>query len=219
MTAMSRKIRTVLNRLVVCVALILPIAGLAPTTQAAIITIDAAGFAEGTDLSHISPHVSLQDMAGSFGSGPITSRRSSFSDNLVFGTFELGWSACADRLECARGFGMVFAEAPQWVSMSMRLHEIADFGFGVSWFAFDAAGDLLSFGTAGTEGYVSGQFFAWNVVVPGMKSLVLGGGDFPSPGDFDRLSFAVGVPEPSTLFLSIAGLAGIGLRALRRRAS
>ncbi|MGM0767775.1 MAG: PEP-CTERM sorting domain-containing protein [Pseudomonadota bacterium] len=178
-------------------------------TEAGIITIEAFEYSEGTDLSNISPHVTLQGLDGTYSSGPITARRSGFSGDLVFGTFELGWTTCVGRYECAMGFGMAFREAPQWVSLSMRLHNIAVYEYGVSWLAFDSAGDLITFGNAGTDGYKPGQFFAWNIEVPNMTSLVVGGGNYPSPGDFDRLSFAVGVPEPSGLLLSALGLAGI----------
>ena len=216
MTFKYRLLNIVLAGLAVFAALIVSAAIMSSTTQAAIITIDAGSHAEGTDLSNISPFVKLQSLDGSYGSGPITSRRSAFSDNLVFGTFELGWTQCVGRHECAKGFGLAFSESPQWVSLSMRLHNIAVYEYGVSWLAFDAAGDLLASGRASTEGYLPGQFFAWNVVVPSMMSLVLGGGDYPSAGDFDRLSFAVGVPEPSSL--ELAGL-GLIIVCMRRRKS
>ncbi|MBS8242023.1 PEP-CTERM sorting domain-containing protein [Marinobacter lipolyticus] len=185
------------------------------TTEAGIITIEAFEYSEGTDLSNISPHVTLQRLYGTGSSGPITAQRSGFSGDLVFGTYELGWNTCVGRYECAMGFGMAFSEAPQWVSLSMRLHNIAVYEYGVSWLAFDSAGDLITFGRADTDGYKPGQFFAWNIQVPNMSSLVVGGGDYPSPGDFDRLSFAVGVPEPAPFAMLAVGLGGIAL--LRRR--
>lgn len=191
---------------------------MSPNTEAGIITINPSNYADNTDLSTISPHVTLGSLDGSYGSGPITARRSGYSGGSSFGSFELGWTRCVGRYECAKGFGMAFREVPQWVSLSLTLTNIvlSDLS-SLGWFAFDANGDLLATGFTDLFGLQPGQFYAWNITVPEMMSLVVGGGDYPSPGQFDRLSFAVGVPEPSGWVLSVLGLAGIVLRLRRSR--
>ena len=216
MSSTYEKLRMVLAGFAASIALTV-FSFLSPSiTEASIITIDPGAYAEGADLSTVSPFVTLQSLDGTYGSYPITALTSSFSGAQVFNGFsEISWtdSHCVGRYECARGFGMAFREPPHWVSLSMIFTNmvLSDLS-SIGWFAFDASGDLLASGGARTYGYQPGQFFALNIAVPDMSSLVVGGSNYPMPGQFDRLSFAVGVPEPSGLVLSCLGLAGVFLR-------
>jgi len=212
------KFRTALVGVAASIALALSTILIPSVAGASIITIDAGDYANGDDLSSVSPFVDLNWLDGSYGYRPVTARTSFFSGDQVFGTFELGWTECVNRYECAMGFGMAFREAPHWVSLSIRFTNIvlSDLS-SVGWFAFDASGDLLALDFIDAYGSQPGQYYALNIAVPGMHSLVVGGGGYPSAGDFERLSFAVGVPEPSTLVLSGMGLAGMILLRRRRR--
>jgi len=204
-----RKTKAVMAAIAATVALTASASMIPSVSEASIITIDPDDYQEGKDLSDVSSFVSLNWLGGSEGFRPAVVRTSFFSGDQVFGTFELGWTDCVDRYECAMGFGMAFRESPHWVSLSIRFTNLvlSDLS-SIGWFAFDASGDLLASDFINPYGSQPGQYYALNVTVPNMHSLVLGGADYPSAGDFDRLSFAVGVPEPSTLALSCLGLAG-----------
>ncbi|KMQ74601.1 PEP-CTERM sorting domain-containing protein [Marinobacter subterrani] len=179
-------------------------------TEASIITVDPGDYAEGADLSNVSPFVTLQYLDGSYGSYPIKAKRSFFSGDLTFGTMQSQWVQCVGRYECAQGFGMAFTHSPRWVSFSMTLTNIVLSELStLVWHAFDEVGDEIAWQRTITYGLEPGQFYSWNIAVPNMKYLVVGGGGYPSPGEFNQLSFAVGVAEPSALALFSLGLMGL----------
>lgn len=218
MSSTYEKLRMVLAGFAASIALTVFSFLIPSISEASIITIDPGAYAEGADLSTVSPFVTLQSLDGPYGTYPITALTSSFSGARVFNGFsEIAWTQCVGRYECARGFGMAFHESPHWVSLSMTFTNmvLSDLS-SIVWFAFDASGDFLASGGARTYGYQPGQFFALNIAVPDMMSLVVGGDLYPMPGEVDRLSFAFGVPGPSSLVLSFLGLTGIILLRSRR---
>lgn len=217
MSATYEKLRRVIVDGVASIALTVFALFIPSITEAAIITIDPSDYAEGANLSNVSPFVTLQYLDGSYGSYPIETKRSSFSGDLTFGTMHSQWVQCVGRYECAQGFGMAFTQSPRWVSFSMTLTNFVLSELStLVWHAFDGAGYEIAWQRTITYGYQPGQFYSWNIAVPNAKYLVVGGGGYPSPGEFDRLSFAVGVAEPSALALFSLGLIGI---FFQRRAS
>ncbi|MDK8464273.1 PEP-CTERM sorting domain-containing protein [Marinobacter sp. SS13-12] len=190
-------------------------------TEASIITIEPDDFAEGTDLSSVSSYVSLQSLVANYREpGPIYATRSrpeyrAPTGELVFGNFGAGigiLDECETDFECAIGFGMTFHQPVRWVSLLYQnwgYPFMGGYGLPNIWYAFDVNGDRIEWGVSSTMGDTLGQVFSLNLAIPGMKSLVVGGGATINAMEYDRLSFAVGVPEPAPLALLAVGLGAV----------
>lgn len=195
--------------------------------SATVIVLEPDHFPVGTDLSNASPYVTLQSLDGGYGSGPVyatlsTSEFDAPTGELVFGNFPGGWADCEGHLDCAQGFGMIFHQPIDWVSLkaiNTGYGFPGEFGLSATWLAFDANGDYL------TDGYSFGASpdnlgipFSLDLAIQDMTSLVVGGSTQINALQFDELSFGlspVDVPEPTTL--ALLGLGLVGLAFARRR--
>ncbi|MGO1461777.1 MAG: PEP-CTERM sorting domain-containing protein [Marinobacter sp.] len=197
------------------------------TTMATIITVEPDDFAEGTDLSNVSPYVSLQSLGGTgYESQPVYSTRSNPryrapTGELVFGTFgsTFGFDCGDGYFECAFGFGMTFHQPVSWVSLLYQNifdgdTEARYYNHPLDWFAYDSSGEQIAKGRqiSGSPG----QVFSLNLAIPNMKHLVVGANDGVNLMETDRLSFAVDVPEPTPAALLAIGL-GAMLVARKRK--
>lgn len=199
--------------------------------SASIIVLEPDDYLEGTDLSNVSPYVTLESKDGGFGSWPVYATKSDSdfaapTGELVFGNFPGGWVDCVDHFDCAQGFGMTFHQPVDWVSLqaiNTGYGIPGEFGLSAVWFAFDANGDYLTQGHGFGEDFDNlGKPFSLDVAIPGMQSLVFGGDSSISALQFDQLSFsmpAVDVPEPATLGLFGLGLAGLAFSRRRQQKS
>jgi hypothetical protein len=186
--------------------------------MASIITVEPDDFAEGADLSNVSPYVSLQSLNGNLAEpGPVYAtgsnpRYRSPTGELVFGTFQSTFT-CETGFECSIGFGATFHQPVSWVSLLYQNifgeESGTPYNLSLDWFAFDFSGEHIASGKGSQIIGSPGQVFSLNLAIPNMKSLVVGGHDGISVMEIDRLSFAVGVPEPTPL-----GLLGLGLGAI-----
>lgn len=186
------------------------------TAAATIIEIEPDDYAEGTELTNISPYVTLQHASGMLAWPPtpiyatnISHRFSAPTGELGFGRFAGGPVDCEDQVECYTGFSMTFHQPVNWVSL-----DAINFGYppgiGTVWQAFDETGALITEGIAG-NGF--GEPYQFTVAVPGMRTLIAGGEHTTGALEYDYLRFEL--PEPT--LLPLFGFSLAGLYFIRRR--
>src|SRR5690606_19628402 len=203
-----------------------------PLGHATTIKIEPDDYLDGTDLSNISSHVTLQNRYLEYdeGSGNLKSRTEAvYADSTrplsngdpaptgsrTFGNFAYeGAGANINDDCCYGGFGMFFNEAVDRVSL-LAVSWYPPEDLRTYWTAFDKSGNPLGYGTYGPGAY--GKSFEVDIHLNGMWSLIIGGGDGTAAYEFDALTFDV--PEPSPLSLSVLATAAIGWRMRRRRST
>lgn len=197
---------------------------LAPfASHAMTVTIEPDDYAIGTDLSNISPFVTLQKME--VWMGAVTPSGSVFSEAVsggggfnppaptgdqTFGNYGYGYGF-------GTAFGLMFHTAVSNVSLLANSYYWP--GVPTTWAAFDASGNRLAVGSLGRD-VPAGESFQVEVNVENMAMLVLGADDGGNTTRFDRLTFEVDdryatVPEPRSWMLLGAGVMGVML--MRRR--
>lgn len=213
------KLNRLLGKLGVCLATIL----IPAAAGATIIEIEPDDYAEGTDLSNVSPYVTLARTDGKLGSTPepiyATSpagQLPSPTGDLSFGLHGAGPVDCVDRVECYAGFSMTFHQPIEWASL-YSLNRGYTPGLASIWMAFDAQGDRMAVGTASEDSLNNfGETTLFTVGIPGMRTLLVGGDFVTNALEYDRLQFRLTpVPEPG--LLPLFGLSLVGLYFIRRR--
>lgn len=197
----------------------------AGNATAAVIEIEPDDYAEGTDLSNVSPYVTLSHETSAHSWPPqsvhATAPQFDFpapTGNLTFGVYGAGPGSCDGeiRLGCFAGFGMSFHQPVDEVSL-LAINSGYPPGLGAWWAAFDSDGAMLAGGIEHgetTDNY--GIPFELKVDVPDMASLVAGGSGLTNVIEFDRL--VIQVPEPGAWSLLGLGLLGLYLKTRKRPA-
>jgi hypothetical protein len=218
-----------------CLGFFLAVSPLVST--AFVVTIEPDDYLLGTDLSKISPYVTLQQADDGFLRGlpfgeafigPVqaslpgsvnNSVSAAPTGNLTFGTFGYGFVEGAGDigLDGRKGLGLRFEVPITHVSfLANSIYNVGGNGLPVYWLAFDADGHEIADGNVG-GGLPTGQNFLIDIQVANMASLVLGGFDGSNTANLDRLVLEVDdryakVPEPGSLILLATGLGGVMLR-------
>lgn len=185
-------------------------------SSAAVITIEPDDYPAGTDLSNISPYVTLQSrsyvVSGDTVVSPVYAGLPLYdgleypapTGDLTFGNYS--WEPVG-----SSGFGMAFHQEVNHVSL---LAVSAYPRLGVQWGAFGFDGQLMATGLTAGGGY--GETFLVDISLDGIWALVVGGHTGINAIDFDRLTFdvadSVTVPEPGMLPLFAGSLLLLGLR-------
>lgn len=199
-------------------SVVVPLSFIALPAQAMTVTIEPDDYAVGTDLSNISPYVTLQRMSRS-GSvltydGPVLSTLVSSGPAAPTGDQTFG--SYADGFSMGTALGLFFHEDVS--NVSLLANNIYPFGVSTYWAAFDSLGAKLAEGFAGT-GVTPGDNYAVNINVANMASVIIGAADGSATSRLDALSFdvadrEVAVPEPSGLMLLGAGVLGMSMARL-----
>jgi hypothetical protein len=199
-------------------SVVVPLSFIALPAQAMTVTIEPDDYAAGTDLSNISPYVTLQKMSRS-GSvltydGPVLSTLVSSGPAAPTGDRTFG--SYADGYTMGTALGLFFHE--EVTNLSLLANNTYPFGVSTYWAAFDSLGVKLAEGYAGS-GVTPGDNFAVNINVANMASVIIGASDGSNSSRLDALSFdiadrEVAVPEPSGLMLLAAGALGMLLARL-----
>jgi hypothetical protein len=188
------------------------------------VLIEPDDYAIGTDLSNISPYVTLQKLEVYMGTytylGPVySSQVTGYPDfnppaptgDQTFGNYgHMPWGTA---------LGLVFNTEVS--NVSLLANNFYPFGVDTYWRALDADGVIIASGSAGGSATPAGENYLIEVNAENMAMLILGAGDGSNTSRLDHLSFEVdvAVPEPSALILLGAGLAGILMtkkRSVRR---
>lgn len=190
------------------------------SSHAFIVTIEPDDYAEGTDLSNVSPYVTLSSRSYLFGNGnpiddPVTATApapgySAPTGNLSFGYH--GFNVWPDE-NGEPVFGGLALTFHQEVSQLTLWADNSRYpGQAVDWAAYDRDGNWI--GNGGKQVGVPGgpgETFLIDIPMENVWTIVLGGNDSINAMIFDRLSFNV-VPEPSTWMLLVPGLLMLALR-------
>ncbi|BES69339.1 hypothetical protein RE428_03570 [Marinobacter nanhaiticus D15-8W] len=193
--------------------------------HAGLIEIEPDDYAEGTDLSNVSPFVTLTYNSPNpiWPPSPVyaTTPRFEFpapTGNLTFGIFGGGPGFCEDdevTFDCFGGFAITFNQPVNAVSL-LAINSGYPPGLQVWWATFDSEGTQLDFG--GEYGETSDNYgipFELQFNVSGVTSLVLGGSGLTNVMEFDRL--VLQVPEPRAWSLFGLGLAGLYVMRRKRK--
>lgn len=195
---------------------------------AAPIVIEPDDYAPGTDLSNVSPHVTLQyRLGGEEPPAPVYASppRGPFAaptGSLTFGHFAFGFYDSVD-LDGVIGFAILFHQPFAIVTLRAQNWGYCEFdddgrligdiggGLGAEWSAFDTAGQLIAYGYAGPGR--CGRPFTVRVMVEDMAALVVGGAAIQNHIELDRLTLQVVEPATAALLgLGLTGLAWVGRR-------
>lgn len=188
-------------------------------THAFIVTIEPDDYAVGTDLSNVSPYVTLgarnywSEDGKSLVDGPITARAPAPghlapTGNLSFGYHGFHVFPGENGRPLYGGFALTFHQEISQLTL-LASSSYAPLGLSVDWIAFDRDGNSLGMGR--TPGNTSGDTLLIDIRMDNLWSIVLGGHDSINAMTFDHLSFNV-VPEPSTWMLLVPGLLMLALR-------
>lgn len=167
--------------------------------SAAIIDINPDDYDEHTDLSNISPYVTLGKADGDPSTllAPVYATASESTSGeptgrMAFGKFASGevTTGC-ERVECYMGLSMTFHQPVVSVSL-LAINVGYKYGVLGYWEAFGTDGTRI---TNGQTPNTYGEAFTMNVAVPGMATLIVGGAHTPEL-EFDRLS--IELPESAT---------------------
>lgn len=207
----------------------LMLVALAPVAGAALITVEPDDYAPGTDLTDISPYVTLNSV---FPTYPGTAVERIYADddgalgspdyvaptgNLTFGNH--GYFVYGEPPNIG-GFSMTFHQAVSNVSL-LANNEYPP-GLSALWAAFDYEGNIIGAGSAGV-GVPRGETFEINIGLADVWKVIVGGDDSMAAINFDHLTFEVddlvSVPVPAPLLLLITGLLGLVLRKSRQQAT
>lgn len=189
------------------------------------ITVEPDGFSAGTDLTHVSPYVTINSNvcdfeAGNAAASPVYAMQAvppylAPTGHLSFGNF--AFDHCGNDggpLEWA-GFALNFNQAVNHVAIG-TLNFGYSFSFAVEWMAFDKKGSTLGSGLVPAN---LGEPFALNIPVKDVWAVVAGGVDGIGAIEFDHLTFDIDdastVPEPGALSLMLLGVVVV-LRKLIR---
>jgi hypothetical protein len=190
--------------------------------NALVITLEPDDYAPGTDLSTVSPYVTLQSITPTYPGVEINSIHADDdgalgdpdyvapTGNLTFGNH--GFFVFGTEPDVG-GFSMSFHQAVN--SVSLLANSEYPPGLLAIWAAFDQAGNIIGTGSAG-NGVPLGETFGIDIVLDGIWSVVVGGDDSMAAINFDHLVFEfddpIDVPAPGTLILLLSGLLVMALR-------
>lgn len=198
-------------------------------SQALMVTIEPDDYAIGTDLSHISPYVSLYKMETLQGNatylGPARSELVSGLNNNQFNPP----APTGDQTFGNYGYGIGLWGTAFGIALNVPVTNLTLYannmyppGVSTNWRIFDASGAVIGGGSAGYKVPYGENFEVKIKDTANMALIVLGADDGGNTTRFDRLTFEVddryvAVPEPSALFLLGAGL--VGVLATRKRSA
>lgn len=192
------------------------------TASALLITVEPDDYAAGTNLTTVSPYVTLESVTPAFpGSevGPI------YADaNGALG--DPDYVAPTGELTFGNHAFFVYGEEPDLGGFSMTFHQAVSNvsllanneyppGLLAIWAAFDYEGNIIGEGASG-EGVALGETFAVNINLDNVWRVVVGGDASTAAINFDHLTFKVddlvSVPGPAPLILLLTALTALLLR-------
>lgn len=188
-------------------------------SQAFMVTIEPDDYAAGTDLSNVSPYVTLRsryNIVGGVGDSPVTATAAlpghpAPTGNLTFGHHGFYAYAGDDGSPLYTGFALTFHQ--EISSLTLLANSLYP-GLPVDWAAYDRAGNSLGMGRVFGD---ASDSFLIDLQLDNLWSIAFGGFSGIAAIAFDRLTFdVVDVPEPDTWMLLLPGLL---MLALQRKTS
>lgn len=198
------------------------ISALAPLASAALITIEPDDYAPGTNLTNISPYVTLNVVTPTFPGSYIGDIYA--DDDGALG--DPSYVAPTGELTFGNHAFFVFGEAPDYGGFSMTFHQAVSNvsllanneyppGLVALWAAFDYEGNIIGMGSAGNDASL-GEIFEVSINMTNVWKVIVGGDASTSAINFDHLTFEiddlVSVPGPAPLLLLLTGLMGLVVR-------
>ena len=214
---------------------VLALTAMTQAANAFVVTVEPDDYALGTDLSTVSPYVTLQHVLSStqpigefLDTWPVHSVADVDGDGLPspsptgdrsFGRAAFIQYGPDDQIFSSSGLGLFF-NVPV-VSASLIARNFYNYSVGTYWRAFDSQGSLVGSGLAG-YGAQTGQTYLIDIVAPNMASVILGVDDGSATASYDHLVLSIDdryaiVPEPAPLALLAGGLAGLVINRRRRQ--
>jgi hypothetical protein len=192
------------------------------TASAILITVEPDDYAAGTNLTNVSPYVTLESVTPAFPGSNVgaiyADENGALGDpdyvaptgDLTFGNH--GFFVYGEEPDLG-GFSMTFHQAVSNVSL-LANNEYPP-GLLAIWAAFDYEGNIIGEGASG-EGVALGETFAVNINLDNVWRVVVGGDASTAAINFDHLTFEVddlvSVPGPAPLTLLLTALTVLLLR-------
>ena len=191
---------------------------LSSLTHAFIVTIEPDDYAAGTDLSNVSPYVTLSSRYYSSATGgavdtTITAEAPNPGHLAPTGDLSFGYhglhtfpGSIGDPAQLG-GFALTFHQETS--QLTLLANNSMYPGLSARWEAYDRNGNAIGGGSI--HGGESGEAFLIDIQLDDLWAVIVGGEESISAINFDRLSFSV-VPEPGTWMLLVPGLLALALR-------
>jgi hypothetical protein len=196
---------------------------------AGIIVVEPDLYPADTDLSDVSPFVSIRSLAPSGAEAQQLPEQQQFpvfatpklgvyeapTGQLTFGRFGYTFFAPGDTIVSYQGLGFLFHQPVSEIWLLAQNDVEGFWPLAAEWTAFDQHGGAIASGwTTGGTGGKPGEVFSVEINLPEIRSLVIGASDGSAVMTFDELRFRVSVSEPASL--ALLGLGLVGLMAARR---